>query len=315
VHSLVTGGAWFVGMWNEQVQQDVWGTNPDARVAGVTAPGGAAELVDGGYRVSGKWAYCSGSLHADWLFLGVPIVGAGDGAEAGPVDHGAVLVRAADVTIEDTWFVSGMKGTGSNTVVARDVFVPRHRFVSVPRLLEGRTDSPYQDEALYRVPFEVSAPLDLVGPQLGLATAALQLVVSKAAGRAMAHTEYASQAEAPIVQLAVAKAASLIDVAELLAHRAAADVAEAGARGEFPDRVARARVRMDTAQAVEHARDAIRELVSVHGAASFAELNPLQRIWRDSEVASRHAVANPGIGAEQYGRALLGLPEGGAARV
>jgi len=311
VASLVTGGAWFVGMWNEQVQADVWGAGPDARVAGVVAPGGTAELVDGGYRVSGKWAYCSGSLHADWLFLGVPVLGP-DGAA---VDHGAVLLPAADATIEDTWFVTGMRGTGSNTVVARDVFVPRHRFVSVPRLLAGQTDTPFRDEALYRVPFAASAPLDLLGPQLGLARAALDLVVAKAAGRGIAHTEYASQTEAPTVQLAVAKAASLIDVAELLAYRAAADVDEAGWLGEFPDHVARTRVRMDIAQAVAHARDAIRELVSAHGAASFSEWNPLQRIWRDSEVASRHAVANPAIGAQLYGRALLGLTEGVTANV
>jgi hypothetical protein len=64
---------------------------------------------------------------------------------------------------------------------------------------------------------------------------------------------------------------------------------------------------MDTAQAIVHSGEAIRELVSAHGAASFGDSHPLQRIWRDSEVASRHAIANPAIGAEVYGRALLGF--------
>jgi alkylation response protein AidB-like acyl-CoA dehydrogenase len=67
---------------------------------------------------------------------------------------------------------------------------------------------------------------------------------------------------------------------------------------------------MRVSQAIVNARDAIRELVSAHGAASFAESNPLQRIWRDSEVASRHAVANPAINALVYGRALLGITDG-----
>jgi alkylation response protein AidB-like acyl-CoA dehydrogenase len=67
---------------------------------------------------------------------------------------------------------------------------------------------------------------------------------------------------------------------------------------------------MDTVQAIVSAREAIRELISAHGASSFAETNPLQRIWRDSEVASRHAIANAGIGAEVYGRALLGFTDG-----
>src|SRR6202048_4207729 len=111
VTSLMPGGAWFIGMWNDRVQADVWGSNPDARIAGVIAPTGTAEIVKGGYRVSGRWAYCSGSLHAHWLFLGVPIVD----QDGQPVDMRVVLLPAADVVIEDTWHVAGMKGTGSNT--------------------------------------------------------------------------------------------------------------------------------------------------------------------------------------------------------
>lgn len=67
---------------------------------------------------------------------------------------------------------------------------------------------------------------------------------------------------------------------------------------------------MDIAQAVVNAREAIRELLSAHGSASFNESHPLQRIWRDSEVASRHAGCNPAISAEVYGRALLGHTSG-----
>jgi putative intracellular protease/amidase len=58
------------------------------------------------------------------------------------------------------------------------------------------------------------------------------------------------------------------------------------------------------------AREAVRDLISAHGASSFAETSDLQRIWRDSEVASRHAIANPAIGAEVYDRALLGFADG-----
>jgi len=304
--SLLTGGIWFVGMFNEQMQKDVWGENPDARVAGVLGPLGAVESVDGGYRLSGRWPYCSGSLHAHWVFLGVPILG----EDGQPVDQGVVLVPTAEVTIEDTWRVTGMRGTGSNAVVAQDVFVPGHRFLSLSTLLAGDHDSPYKDEALYRVPFVTAAMTDLIGPQLGLAQAALDLVMEKAGNRGIAYTEYRTQAEAPTVQLAVAKAASLIDTAELLAYRAAAEIDEAGRRKQLPGYLARARTRMNIAQAVTSAREAIRELVSVHGSSSFGEANPLQRIWRDSEVASRHAVCNPAISAQIYGRALLGFTEG-----
>jgi alkylation response protein AidB-like acyl-CoA dehydrogenase len=71
----------------------------------------------------------------------------------------------------------------------------------------------------------------------------------------------------------------------------------------------RARLRMQLARGIAEARDAIRELMSVAGSSAFAESNPLQRIWRDSEMAGRHAVANPAISAEAYGRVLLGITE------
>ncbi|WP_433280707.1 acyl-CoA dehydrogenase family protein [Pseudonocardia xinjiangensis] len=304
--SLLTGGSWFVGMWNEQVQNDVWGEHPGARIAGVLAPTGSATAGPGGFTVSGRWSYCTGCLHAQWLFLGVPVVDAGGTV----VDQGLVLVPATDVAVEETWFVAGMRGTGSNTVVADEVVVPRHRFVSLRTLQAGGNDSPYPDEELYRVPFAAAAMTDLAGPQLGLAQAALDFVVEQAGRRGIAYTDYATQADSPAVQLAVATAATLIDTAELLVFRAVAEIDEAGRLGSVPDHRTRARCRMDVAQAIVNAREAIRELVSVHGSGGFAESSPLQRIWRDSEVASRHAVANPAIGAQVYGRALLGLGEG-----
>lgn len=303
VTSLVNVCHWFVGMFNEQAQNDVWGTDPATRVAGVLAPTGTAEVVDGGYRVSGTWGWCTGCLHAQWAILGLPT----PAADGRPADQGLILVPMSELTIQDTWFVSGMKGTGSNTVVAEDVFVPAHRFVSVFKLLAGQTDNPREDEPIYRAPFMPGGTIILAGAHLGLARAALDLVIGKTSTRGIAYTFYDVQADAPTVQLAVAKAASLIDVAELLVLRATADIDEAAAIGRsLPELTERARVRMDTVQAVTYAREAIRELVSAHGASSFAESSPLQRIWRDSEVASRHAIVNPAIGAESYGRALLG---------
>jgi len=75
-----------------------------------------------------------------------------------------------------------------------------------------------------------------------------------------------------------------------------------------PDARARARVRMDLAASIVNAREAIGMLLSAHGSSSFAESEPLQRIWRDREVASRHAVRHSEINAQLYGQALLGVP-------
>ncbi len=294
--------AWFTGMWNEQAQQDVWAKDAGHRVAGVFAPTGIATPVHGGYLVSGRWSWASSCLHAQWALVGIPLKGA-DGSMA---DQGMVLIPMAELTVEDTWFAAGMKGTGSNTVVADEVFVPAHRYVSVSRLLGGETDNPYKEEELYRIPFMAGGTLNVVGPQLGLAQAALDVVADDAGRRGIALSSYGRKADAPVVQLAVARAASLIDTATLLAYRAAGVLDDAGTQDTFPDRLTRARIRMDAGQAVVSAREAIRVLMSVYGASGFAEESAMQRIWRDSEVASRHATVNPDIGAQAYGQALLG---------
>lgn len=304
--ALMCTSAWMVGLANEQAQTDVWGENPANRVACVVAPTATAQSVDDGYLVTGRWAFASGCLHAQWALLGVPVQAA-DGEVA---DQGMVLIPMVDLVIEDTWFVDGMQGTGSNTLSAQDVFVPSHRYVSVMKLLGGATDAPYDDEVLYRSAFVPVAALILAGPQLGLARAALDLVVESAVRRPMAYTVYERQSDAPVVQLAVGRAASLVDCAEMLAYRAAAEIDEAALRGARPTYAERARTRMDTGQSVAYAREAIRELVTAHGAGSFAQSNPLSRIWRDSETASRHAVVSPHISTHVYGRALLGFTDG-----
>ena len=309
--TLMNVCSWFGGLFPDRAQRDVWEDAPGNRIAGVLAPTGEATRVEGGYRLSGKWGWASGCLHAQWAVVGFPVPD-----EHGEiVDQGLALVPMSDLSIEDTWFVAGMRGTGSNTLVARDVLVPEHRVISVPAAIGGRYGTEHTDEVLYRSAFVPVAAIVLAGPQLGLAQAALDLVIEKAPNRSISYTFYDVQTEAPTVQLAVAKAASLIDSAHLFAYRAAADIDQAADDGVYPDHAARARVRMDTGAAIENAREAIRVLVSAHGASSFAETSPLQRIWRDSEVASRHAVVSPAISTEVYGRALLGLTDGVTALV
>jgi alkylation response protein AidB-like acyl-CoA dehydrogenase len=303
VTSLMNVCAWFTGLWPAQAQHDVWEEHPNNRVAGVFTPSATATEVDGGYRVSGRWGWASGSAHSQWALVGIPLTN----PDGSPRDQGLVLIPMDQLTVEDTWFVAGMKGTASNTLVAQDVFVPAHRYLSVVQAIQGNPATPFTEERLYRSAFIPVAALILAGPQLGLAQAALDLVIEKAPKRTITYTFYENQVSAPTVQLAVAKAASLVDSAHLHAYRAAAEIDEAAFHDVLPDYDARAKSRMDTGVAVTYAREAIRILVSAHGASSFADASPLQRIWRDSEVASRHAVVHPEISTEIYGKALLGI--------
>jgi alkylation response protein AidB-like acyl-CoA dehydrogenase len=307
VTGLTTVCAWLVGTLPDQAQQDVFGADPDARVAGVLAPSPDIEKVDGGYVVSGRWAWSSGSLHATWALGGVVQLGP-DGV---PIDVGSVIMPMSELTIEDTWFVAGMKGTGSNTVVAEKVFVPEHRYASVPAGIAGHYRTEHTDEALYRAALIPVLALILVGPLLGLGRAALKLAIEKAPKRAVSYTRLATQAESTAFQLKLAEAAMTLDDAILHAHRAADDIDEWAARGENMDYLTRARVRGDTGWTSTKVRDAITMILDAHGASGFADASPMQRIWRDANTAGRHAVVNSLVNQEVYGKALLGIgPEG-----
>ena len=213
----------------------------------------------------------------------------------------------SELAVQDTWFVAGMKGTGSNTLVADEVFVPDHRLLSVPKGIENDYPTEHKDEALYRSSFIPVLALILVGPQLGLARAARDLCIEKAPKRAISYTSFERQTDSVAFQLEVAKAAMKVDSAHLHAFRAAGDIDAAAARGDKLDYVTRARVRADTGYTADTARAAIDAFVSAHGASSFADSSAMQRIWRDSNVAGRHAVVSPTVSYEVYGKALLGV--------
>ncbi|MDQ0987704.1 acyl-CoA dehydrogenase family protein [Streptomyces sp. V2I9] len=298
--------AWVTSLFPEQAQDEVFGTDPDTRISGVLTPSATAERVDGGYRVSGRWHYASGSWHAGWSVIGFPV----PDSTGEIVDQGMALIPAADYTVEDTWFVAGMRATGSNCLVAQDVFVPDHRVVSVPKAMAGdypvqRSGGSHPRSAF--VQFLTAAPL--AATQLGLGRAALELVRNKSAEKAITFTYFEKQRDSTAFQLRVAEAAQKIDTAHLHVHRATTGIDGAARRGEALDPLRRIQARADLSGAIGHVTEAIDILLTAHGAASFADTNPLQRIWRDSAVSARHAILHPSMIKEIYGKALLGVEE------
>lgn len=303
--SICNSCAWMASLFPERAQNEVFGKTPGAIVSGVVSPSAQTRKVDGGFRVTGRWHYNSGSWHADWAVVGVPITdSAGE-----VVDQGMALLPASEYSVEETWFVAGMCSTGSNCLVTEDVFIPDHRVVSVPPLIAGTHPAQQTEEPLYRSPFASFVSTVVVGPQLGLARSALRLVTDAATDKGIAFTFFEKQYESTAFQLAVANAALKIDTAHLHAYRAADAVDVAAVRAEPPDYLTRARIRADLGHVAENVVDAINILLHAHGSGGFANSNPLQRIWRDANVAARHAVIQPAVGKEAYGKALLGIDE------
>jgi 3-hydroxy-9,10-secoandrosta-1,3,5(10)-triene-9,17-dione monooxygenase len=304
VVSLINICNWLASLYCDQAQQEVFGADPDARVCGVLAPTAQTRRAEGGLVVSGTWPYASGCLHSTWAVLGVPVVD--DAGEM--IDQGLALVPLKSLEMRDTWFVAGMRGTGSNTLVAEEVFVPDHMIMSVPAAVQNVYPTEHKNETLYRSSFVPSLAVILAFPQVGLAREAIDVVIEKAPRRQIAYTVFQTQRESTAFQLQISDADMLADTARLHTARAVSVVDDAAARGTALDYLTRARVRADIGWAIRKARESIDLTISANGASSFAEASPLQRIWRDSSTAGRHAVALPAVNQELYGKALLGIP-------
>jgi alkylation response protein AidB-like acyl-CoA dehydrogenase len=169
--------AWLTSLFPGQAQDDVWATDPDAKVSGVLAPTAESVPTPGGVRVTGRWYHNSGSWHADWAVLGIPLTD----FDGETIDHGFALIPRRDLELEETWFSAGMKSSGSNCLIATDVYVPDHRIMSMTGAIYGAYRTERTDVPLYRAALVPVLALALAGPQLGLGRRALQLVKEQAA--------------------------------------------------------------------------------------------------------------------------------------
>lgn len=304
VQNLIGVCNWFASLLPERAQDDIFKANPKARVAGVFTPSSQTQRkeVEGGLVVSGKWYYASGCLHADWGLVGLTE----QDKDGKVIDQFIAFVPMQELTIEDTWHTVGMRDSGSACLVAEEVFVPRHRMYSVPRILAWDYPTEYKgQESCATAAFVPVAALILAGPQLGMARAALDYVISMAGKRAVTYTTYARQSDSTAFQLQIAEAAMKIDTAHLHVLRACDEVQRYAEANQFPDYKTRARMRCDTAYGIRNALEALNALMAAHGSGGFAESSPMQRWWRDANTAAGHAVGLPAVAVEIYGKALL----------
>ncbi|WP_410574388.1 hypothetical protein [Amycolatopsis sp. cmx-4-61] len=205
------------------------------------------------------------------------------------------------MSVEHTWNMAGMRGTGSDTIIADDVFVPEEHVVFPARTALGPS-----------TPRSVPKPQGLMGalaaPVLGMGMGPYDHIVAKLSGGrplVSAMGSHARAIDSPGVQANVADAAMLIDSAILQAARTARTVDRATRTGTQMSPLAIARSRMDCGFAARQIRQAADKLLDVGGAGRFAESDPAQRIWRDLGTATRHPAFVTEIDREQYARLLL----------
>jgi len=284
----------------EEAQHDVWSRNNAACIATSAAPTGKVSIASGGYRLDGRWSWCSGLRHAQWIMIGGLIFREGEDHP----DMRLFLVPTSDLKQDDTWYCAGLRGTGSITSVLDNVFVPEHRTVSFSTMRDACSPgSKLNSNPIYRTPFIAVHTYALLGPALGSARGAYADFVSWTRQRYLTYTQLSIAQHVP-VQLKVAEIAAQIDAAELLARRSLAT-----ARKNYTSMTMETRtlLRRDFTFAVHMLRDAMDSLIKISGSSGLMDENSAQRCWRDVHAISSHVVMNWDVPAENFGRAEFGL--------
>ncbi len=293
--SIACTSSLLAGWMPEAGAAEVLGSGEDV-AAGVWAPRGRATPVDGGLRVSGRWAFCSGISHSNWPFAGCVLE---NGTEDAPQLRG-VAMPTAELEVLDTWHTTGLRATASNDAVAKDLFVPSDRVLLIldsrPRL---------DDQQLYRFPQFGYFALSIAAAALGNARGAIDDLMELALGK-VGLGQTRTLAERPATQGAVARAEAALQAARSLYYEAIAEAWEAAAEGQVGTEL-RLALRLAGTHAVRTAAEVAGSMYDLGGGSAIYERSPLQRRFRDANTATAHFQVSPPTW-ELMGRVLLGLP-------
>jgi 3-hydroxy-9,10-secoandrosta-1,3,5(10)-triene-9,17-dione monooxygenase len=292
---------WMVGHWPERFQEEYFASGPDTLSSSGFAPTGKLTPVEGGFTLSGRWDFSSGSHNASWALLGA----------GGPDGPAFVMVPRTDYEVIDTWFVAGLKGTGSNDIQVSDAFVPAHRVVNCGDLaMAPRDNSPGEWRSVpataawdlhrrpsYRLPMMNVVSYTVSMPVVGMARGAVEAFEEGVRGK--------SSAGSVSVQMRLAEAAAEADAARVISLQGLRELLARGASGDVLSQTEQIRYQRNRIYAARLAVQAINRLFEIGGAHSVYASRSLQRFFRDANVASQHTSLHWDRVKEQYGRLAL----------
>jgi 3-hydroxy-9,10-secoandrosta-1,3,5(10)-triene-9,17-dione monooxygenase len=293
--------SWVLGLIDDRVAQEVWGSDSNALICSSTMPAGKAAAVDGGFRLNGHWRYASGCEHCDWALLGgmVQVANA-------PPDWRFFVVPRQDYRTVDTWQVSGLQGTGSIDVILDDVFVPAYRTQRLQDNFQLKGAGQASNRAsLYRLPFGQIFVRGVSTAGLGALQAMLTALtdysrgrVSRAGGRS---------ADNPAVQLLCAETAAAIDEMQATLHRNCQVLHGYANRDEMPPLALRLQYKFQSSAVIERCTQLAVRIFKATGAAGLSDELPFGRILQDLMAARQHISNQYDYYGSNWGATMLGL--------
>jgi 3-hydroxy-9,10-secoandrosta-1,3,5(10)-triene-9,17-dione monooxygenase len=266
---------WQLAVFDDRAAQDVWSDDPETLISSSYAPVGKVKVVDGGFRLSGRWSFSSGSAHCKWAFLGAVVP-----TPEAPFDmanYRTFLVPVSDYEIVDNWDVVGLQGTGSNDIVVEDAFVPEHRtHKSMDGYLCDNPGNIVNSAPLYRMPFMQVFVRAVCTASLGAIEGSLEAFIDIAKTRRVGPNKMSDD---PFARVLAAEVKSSIEEMKLTLYRnfdAMMACTRAGVPIPIEDRV---RYRYDSAVVADRCLEMSAKMLKASGSGG---------IRVGSEVLARH---------------------------
>ncbi|MEU3270318.1 hydroxylase [Saccharomonospora sp. NPDC006951] len=313
VNGVVGVHPWQLAMADPRVRDEVWGTDDNTWMASPYMPNGRALPREGGYRMSGRWSFSSGTDHCDWAFLGAMACDETGAVRQPPRMLHVIIPRGDYRIVEDSWDVVGLRGTGSKDLVVEDAFVPGYRVMAYDKLIDGsQVAEAGLSQTLYRMPWSCVFPLGITAATIGICegllaeAAAYQRERVNAQGTAVRDDPYTLYAMSEAAATLASAREALITNAEDIW-----DIVDAGEEVTFDRRAAG---RRNQVRAAWQAVRAIDDVYPRCGGTALRMDRPLQRYWRDAHAGLHHAIHVPGTVYHASSLSALGVEPQGALR-
>ena len=275
--SLLNTHSHQLALFSAQVQEEVWGDDPEATLSSSVAPFGKIEEVEGGVRLSGNLTWSSGCDHAEWAIMG--FLRSGSEVNPEPHTHFAVVPRS-DYTIIDDWHACAMKGSGTKTLEVRDVFVPNHRIESAIGLMTGKASGYglYPDSEIFYAPYRPYFACGFSAIGLGIAERMIEWFIVRSKTRVRAYTLSEVGKDTP-AYMRLAESKHQVNAARALLEKDWNDLSAQSKKQTLPSPDQITNWRTNQAYATKMCIAAVDRLFESSGANAWFNSNEAQRLF------------------------------------
>lgn len=280
-----------LALFSDQAQQEVWGSDTSTLASSSYQPVGKVTRVEGGFRLSGRWGFSTGSVHCDWVVLGAMVPPASEGE--GPDMRSFLLPRADYVIDREAWKVFGLQGTGSHDIIVDDVFVPEYR---THRAIDGFLGTnPGQKEnsaPLFTLPWAQVFVRSVSTAAFGGARAAVNAAMEIMQSRVSTNTGKAAKAD-PFLHAAIAKAHAQIIEMETTLRLTFEELMGYAERGETIPMEKRALFAYNSSTVVRRLADLADDMMQLLGGRAIYMDSPIIQPWLDLNAGRAHVANDP----------------------